>query len=77
MFHDGTLDQALRTLVREVVREVLREELPRLLPVPPPQRDERDRFINVEAAAELLSVTPGSIRSWVHEGKLRYHRVAR
>ena len=63
-------EAAFRALLVEVVRGVLREELE-------PRRSTVDEYLSVARAAAVAEVTPGTIRLWMNDGKLRRHRAGR
>jgi excisionase family DNA binding protein len=65
-----SLQDELRTLFEDVFRKVLREELRAQTPA-----ETDDPFLSVADAAELASLTPGTIRAWIKLGQL--HRYGR
>jgi len=74
----AVLDDSLRQLIRETVREVLREELAaatRRNTGPSIAAD--DGFLSVAKAARLADVAPGTIRAWIHAGRLTAQRAGR
>jgi excisionase family DNA binding protein len=62
------LETGLRTLIAEVVRDELRK-----LAVPTPAGE----YLSTHEAAAVAKVTPGTIRRWIHEGKLPQRRAGR
>jgi hypothetical protein len=66
-----SLELNLRAILREELAGVLRQEIPRLVRV-----DEQSEVMNapeyvgVKTAADMVSVSPGTIRSWMRSGKL-------
>jgi excisionase family DNA binding protein len=81
MFIAGAFEAAVREFLIDVVREVVREEL-RANQLgdrvgidggdSPPASE--DRYLSPKKAAVLVGVSPGTIRSWIHEGDLRGYR---
>ncbi len=59
-------EDALRALIADEVRRVVREEVGRAA--------DRGEYLSVARAAETAEVTPGTIRSWIQQGRLtRFH----
>lgn len=61
-----TVDAVLRALIAEMVETAVDRRLAEL---------KRDDFLDTEAAANLASVTPATIRRWVRARRLRCHRA--
>lgn len=59
-----TLENELRGMLRDVVREVVREELGA------PKTDLEKELLTYDQAAELVSVSPSTIKRWVSKGAL-------
>ncbi len=58
--------------IRSIAREEARAEMRRLL-----DEARGDEYLSTRAAAELASVTDGTIRRWIRAGKLTEHRAGR
>jgi excisionase family DNA binding protein len=76
--YPASIDSLLRSILRDAIRDVLREELahaaasmPRAEPAGP------DRYLSVKAAAAMMSVSTGSVRSWISAGDVRACRAGR
>jgi excisionase family DNA binding protein len=61
---------AFRALLIDVLRAVIREELGA-------RRSRPDEYLSVARAASVAEVTPGTIRSWIREGRLGRFRAGR
>ncbi len=73
-----SIDQALRDFLAEVVREVLRQELKPLLQAASPAGSDgvtdENQYLPLKKAAEVMSVSPDAVRSWIQRGDLpAYH----
>jgi excisionase family DNA binding protein len=62
-------ERALRNLMAEALRGLVQEELAKL-----PGRDE---YLSVRGAADVAGVIPGTIRSWVDQGRLGRYQAGR
>jgi excisionase family DNA binding protein len=69
-------ESALRRLVREVIRDEIDRALePFRNQLGEPARQEG--YVDVNRAAELVSVSPYTIREWIQSGRLRSFRAGR
>lgn len=59
-----SFENEMRGMLREVVREVLREEMG------PRATDLEKELLTYDQAAELVSVSPSTIKRWVSKGAL-------
>ena len=64
---------ALQREIAEAVRAVIREELPAILAE---HKDQRPEYLTTNEAAEMLRVTPRTVRRWVEEGSIASVRRA-
>ena len=69
------LESALRKIVTDVVREELHTALTQLFNKH--GTDAGRRYVSAVQAASIAAVSPGAIRAWIREGRLREYRAGR
>jgi excisionase family DNA binding protein len=59
--------------LREIVREVIVEEVPKLIP----QKSTEGRYYTRKEAAKRARITMPTLDKYIHEGKIKAHRLGR
>lgn len=67
-----TIESILTQLVKAIVDEARKEARREVLVATTP-----DEYLSTRAAANLADVTPGTIRDWCAQGKLKKHKAGR
>lgn len=73
----ATFEDTIRGIVRDVVREEVREALAAARTRNAPDRDGIDGYMSIAKAAAFADVAPGTLRRWIHEGRVTGRRAGR
>ncbi len=68
---------SLEDLVRRLMREAVREELVSFAATAGEPRNASETYLSVAKAARVADVAPGTIRSWIRQGRLTCKRAGR
>ena len=72
-----TLEDTIRSIVREVVRDEIRSALAVGRTRNAASPEALDGYMSIAKAAAFADVAPGTLRRWIHEGRVMGRRAGR